>query len=107
MNILTITGRKRESYEVELAYSLLWECALGIAAITNTPLLDTLEKKSAFETLRHEMPDELVMELDYVEEHNTWKSLLQLLHTFDSLSNDLEKFKAYVNNLSEEELKYC
>ena len=48
MNALTITGRKRESYKVELEYSLLWECALGIAAITNTTDLDTLEKKRCF-----------------------------------------------------------
>ena len=106
MNTLTITGRKRESYKVELEYSLLWECAIGIAAITNTPLLDTLEKNSEFEKLRHEMPRELREELDYVEQHNTWKSLLQLLHTFDSNSNDLEKFKGYINGLSEVELKY-
>ena len=106
MNILTITGRKRESYKVDLEYSLLWECALGIAAITNSPLLDTLEKKSEFEKLRHKMPDELIRELKYVEEHNTWKSLLQLLHAFEKNSNDLEKFKDYVNNLSDVELKY-
>lgn len=106
MNTLTITGRKRESYKVELEYSLLWECALGIAAITNTPLLDTLEKKRTFELLRNEIPDELVSELNYVEEHNTWKSLLQLLHAFERNSNDIEKFKIYVNNLSDVELKY-
>jgi hypothetical protein len=106
MNTLTITGRKRESYKVEIEYSLLWECALGIAAITNTPLVDTLEKKSAFEALRNEMPDELIMELNYVEEHNTWKSLLQLLHAFKRNSNDIEKFKGFVNNLSDVELKY-
>jgi hypothetical protein len=106
MNVLTITGRKRESYKVELEYSLLWECALGIAAITNTPILDTLEKKSAFETFRHKMPDELIIELNYVEVNNTWKSLLQLLHAFEKNSNDIEEFKGYVNNLSNVELRY-
>lgn len=106
MNTLTITGRKRESYIVELEYSLLWECALGIAAITNSPIVDTLEKKSAFDTLRNEMPDELIMELNYVEENNTWKSLLQLLHAFEKNSNDIDEFKSYVNNLSVIELKY-
>jgi len=106
MNLLTITGRKRESYEVELEYSLLWESALGIAAITNTPLVDTLEKNHEFEKLRHEMPAELINELDYVEQHNTWKSLLQLLHAFERNSNDLDKFKDYINNLSDEKLKY-
>lgn len=106
MNILTITDKKRESYKVELAHSLLWESALGIAAITNTPLLDTLEKNNEFKKLRREMPDELADELDYVETHNTWKSLLQLLHTFDSHTNDLKKFTKYVNELSEDKLKY-
>ena len=106
MNLLTITGRKRESYQVELEYSLLWESALGIAAITNTPLMDTLERNGEFEKLRLEMPTALKIELDYVEQHNTWKSLLQLLHNFKSNSNDLDKFNEYVHNLSDEELKY-
>src|SRR5690606_27341014 len=49
----------------------------------------------------------LKSELDYVEQHNTWKSLLQLLHAFESNSNDLDKFKWYVHNLSDEQFKYC
>ena len=106
MNLLTITGRKRESYQVELEYSLLWESALGIAAITNTPLIDTLEKNGEFEKLRLEMPTALKIELDYVEQHNTWKSLLQLLHNFESNSNDLDKFNEYVHNLNDEQFKY-
>ena len=52
------------------------------------------------------MPAALKSELYYVEQHNTWKSLLQLLHAFESNSNDLDKFKEYVHNLSNEELKY-
>ena len=106
MNILNITGKKRESYKVDVNYSLLWECALGIAAITNSPLFDTLEKKSDFERLKKVMPDELLKALDYVEENNTWKSLLQLLHAFGINSNGVEDFTKYVAALSEEDLKY-
>lgn len=44
MDILQLTSRKRETYHVQLTYSLLWENALGIAAITNSKLLQTLER---------------------------------------------------------------
>lgn len=44
MDVLNFTSRKRETYQVQLKYSILWECALGIAAITNSPLIKTLEK---------------------------------------------------------------
>lgn len=106
MNILNITGKTRESYKIELENSLLWECALGIAAITNSRLLDTLEKQKDFEELKRKISSELLKDLHFVEKNNTWKSLLQLLHTFDTGSNDLEGFTTYINHLSEEELKY-
>lgn len=106
MNILNIAGKKRESYTVEIECSVLWECALGIAAITNSPLFDTLEKKEDFESLRKLVPNELINELNYVEENNTWKSLLQLLHAFEINSNDVVGFVEYINLLSEEDLRY-
>ncbi|QTD39755.1 helix-turn-helix transcriptional regulator [Sporosarcina sp. Te-1] len=104
MNTLSITGRKKESYSVVLEYSLLWESALGIAAFTNTPLLDTLEKEKVFETLRRNMPDQLLAELKFVEANNTWKSLLQLLHVYSG--NSLDEFTSFLATLSDNELKY-
>lgn len=104
MNTLSITGRKRESYRVEFDYSLLWECALGIAAITNSPLLDTLEKEREFKKLKSDISTALEKELDYVEKNNTWKSLLQLLHVYSD--KDLVGFTNFITKLPEEELKY-
>ncbi|MFD1205477.1 ArsR/SmtB family transcription factor [Sporosarcina contaminans] len=104
MNTLSITGKKRESYQIEFEHSLLWESALGIAAITNIPLLDTLEKEKEFEKIISEMPGELKNELDYVEKNNTWKSLLQLLHMFNG--STLEQFTEFIQQLSAEELCY-
>lgn len=104
MNTLSITGRKRESYQIEFEYSLLWECALGIAAITNKPLLDTLEKEKEFERFTSEFPLKLKNELAYVEKNNTWKSLLQLLHAFEG--NDITEFTNFIQQLSVEELAY-
>ncbi|MBE1556090.1 DNA-binding transcriptional ArsR family regulator [Filibacter limicola] len=91
---------------MELEYSLLWESALGIAAVTNTPLVDTLEKQNEFEKYSAIMSSELRLELDYVEKNNTWKSLLQLLHSYESSSSDLGNFIGYINHLPEVELRY-
>jgi predicted DNA-binding protein YlxM (UPF0122 family) len=104
LNTLSITGRKRESYQVEFEHSLLWECALGIAAITNTPLLDTLEKEKEFERITDDFPAKLKTELEYVEKNNTWKSLLQLLHIFEG--DDIADFTNFIQQLSFEELLY-
>lgn len=106
MNVLNIAGRKRESYQIHLDYSLLWESALGIAAITNSRLIDTLEKKREFERQLEMMPRELSLELNYVEKNNTWKCLLQLLHSFQFASPKINVFITYINDLPEEELKF-
>lgn len=89
---------------MEFEYSLLWECALGIAAITNTPLLDTLEKENEFERITNDFPVVLKTELEYVEKNNTWKSLLQLLHVFEG--DDIADFIDFIQQLSFEELSY-
>ncbi|WP_417899804.1 metalloregulator ArsR/SmtB family transcription factor [Bacillus haimaensis] len=106
MNVINIAGRKRESYEIHLDYSLLWESALGIAAITNSRLFDTLEKKIEFEQQMEIMPKELSLALNYVEKNNTWKCLLQLLHSYQFASSDINVFISYINELPEEELKF-
>ncbi|MCT1902436.1 metalloregulator ArsR/SmtB family transcription factor [Oceanobacillus sp. FSL W8-0428] len=105
MDVLQLTSRERESYEIQLTYSILWECALGIAAITNTRLLDTLEKpKEYWIQTRESVSAELSEELDYVEQNNTWKALLQILHQ-QEFSN-LDVFQQYVQHLTDTELKF-
>jgi predicted DNA-binding protein YlxM (UPF0122 family) len=105
MDILNATSRKRETYQVEFTYSSLWECALGIAAITNNQLMGTLEKpKSYWQQLKESFSDEFLRELIYVEKNNTWKALLQLLHSYEGKS--LSNFCDYINRLTTNELKF-
>ena len=67
-----------------MKYSILFECALGIAAITHKRLIDTLEKTlSEWEETRQSLSAEVRDHLQIVEEHNTWKALLQLLYKED------------------------
>ncbi|MFJ8526826.1 ArsR/SmtB family transcription factor [Bacillus sp. NPDC094106] len=105
MEVLNLTSRKRETYDVQIKYSLLFECALGIAAITHKKLIDTLEKsQSEWEEIRETLSVEMLEHLHFVEKHNTWKALLQLLYQKDF--TDLSQFIEYINALSEVELKY-
>lgn len=105
MDVLNLTSRKRETYKIQLKYSTLWECALGIAAITNTRLIQTLEKPPSYwEEIRSTLPENLVKQLDYVEKNNTWKSLLQLLHQKDF--SELPSFISYIKELSNLKLKF-
>ncbi|GKU83089.1 helix-turn-helix transcriptional regulator [Niallia sp. NCCP-28] len=105
MEVFSATCRKQETYQVEIKYSALWECALGIAAITNTPLLDTLEKpRSYWIEQKESLSVELCNHLDYVEKNNTWKALLQLLHQKDFLT--IKEFTSYIQELSPTELKF-
>lgn len=105
MDVLHFTSRKRTTYQIKLEYSLLWECALGIAAITNTPIINTLEKPLDYwTTIKGNMSKEFIKELDYVEKHNTWKALLQLLHM--RRFNDLQDFTSHIQELTEDQLKF-
>lgn len=105
MKVFSTTGRKQEKYQVEIKHSILWECALGIAAITNNRLLDSLEKpESYWKDIRLSLSKDLQAHLDYVETNNTWKALLQLLHQKDFSS--LEVFTEYIDKLTERELIY-
>lgn len=105
MEVLNLTSRKRETYDVQIKYSLLFECALGIAAITHKKLIDTLEKsQSEWEEIRETLSVEMLEHLHFVEKHNTWKALLQLLYQKDF--TDLSQFIEHINALSEVELKY-
>lgn len=105
MDVLQFTSRKKETYNVQLNYSTLWECALGIAAITNTPIIQTLEKSEHYwDSLKQSMSTQLLEQLEFVEEHNTWKALLQLLHqkSFSQLSD----FTSFISHLKEEEFRF-
>lgn len=105
MDILNTTSRQRESYRVQMKYSLLWECALGIAAITNKRLITTLEKTEVeWKRIRESFHKDMLEHLKFVEKHNTWKALLQLLYKQDFV--DLSHFIRYVQELSASQLKY-
>ncbi|QED46273.1 ArsR/SmtB family transcription factor [Cytobacillus dafuensis] len=105
MDVLNFTSRKRETYQVQLKYSLLWECALGIAAITNTTLINTLEKPVKYwRDIRKSLSNELLENLDFVEKNNTWKALLQLLHAKDF--SHLKELTSYIEELPLTDLKY-
>ena len=105
MEILQATSRKRETYEVHFAYSTLWECALGIAAITNSRIISTLEKPASYwKELRTSLSERLHLHLDYVEKNNTWKALLQLLHYHES--NTLDEFCTSIHLLQDTTFKF-
>ncbi|EJS03931.1 ArsR/SmtB family transcription factor [Bacillus mycoides] len=105
MEVFHVTSRKRETYNVQMKYSILFECALGIAAVTHKRLIDTLEKsQSEWGKIRQSLSVEMREHLQFVEENNTWKALLQLLYEGDF--QDLSQFIANIDSLSEEDLKY-
>ncbi|OHX42909.1 ArsR/SmtB family transcription factor [Cytobacillus oceanisediminis] len=105
MDVLNLTSRKRETYRIMLDYSVLWECALGIAAITNTPLIKTLEKPLDYwNEIKSSLSTELLEHLEFVEKNNTWKAILQLLHK-EKLSN-ISQFISYIMAIPDNELKF-
>jgi predicted DNA-binding protein YlxM (UPF0122 family) len=105
LDVLNLTSRKRETYQIQLEYSILWECALGIAAITNTPLIKTLERPLDYwSDIRSSLSKELLEHLEFVERNNTWKALLQLLHK--ERFSDLSEFTSYIQDIPHNELKF-
>ncbi|MBY7112502.1 MULTISPECIES: ArsR/SmtB family transcription factor [Bacillus] len=105
MEVYHITSRNRETYNVQVKYSILFECGLGIAAITHKRLIDTLEKsQNEWEEIKESLTEEMREHLQFVEEHNTWKALLQLLYKGEF--QDLSQFHAKIDLLSEVDLKY-
>ncbi|AIZ59172.1 metalloregulator ArsR/SmtB family transcription factor [Bacillus sp. FSL R5-0432] len=102
--ILTISG-ERETYEVMLSFSILWENALGIAAYTYPEIHPRLSKSSSYwSELEKILPENLKKELDLVQKHNTWYAQLQLLHQFDFKKIDEVVFE--VTNLKMDELLF-
>ncbi len=81
MDVIHSTVRKRKTYEVVIHRSILWECALGIAAITNDRLLHTLDKPTSYWTkLRSSLSQELQDNLNLVQK----KQLLESIATTPS-----------------------
>ncbi|MGD8192678.1 ArsR/SmtB family transcription factor [Brevibacillus ginsengisoli] len=104
MNILDLTYG-RTSYEIRFTYSVLFECALGIAIATYPQMHATLEKPEAYwKETTSQLSKQLQTELEYCERNNTWKTLLQLLHQQDFV--DIHTFIGYLETLSQEELRY-
>jgi DNA-binding transcriptional ArsR family regulator len=98
-------GRNRTTYQVELLHSPLYEAALGIAAATYDQMHHTMEHPPDYwQQLLTELPPEVQAEVAYAKEHNTWKTLLQLLHQHPS--EDLEGFTSSIRQLPAEELRY-
>lgn len=78
---------------------------MGIAAITNTPFIKTLEKPLDYwEDIKESLSKELLKQLKFVEDNNTWKALLQLLHK--RKFNDLGEFIFYIEVISDNDFKY-
>jgi predicted DNA-binding protein YlxM (UPF0122 family) len=105
MEVFHATSRKRETYEIQITYSALWECALGIAAITNSSLIKTLDRPLDYwGEVKRSLSKNLLNHLDFVEKNNTWKALLQLLHTKEF--RDLSEFTSYIEELLANELRF-
>lgn len=105
MELFSAGGRKRETYEVEVKNSLLWETALGIAAVTNQSLIDTLDySKNQWQEMKQSLSKDTLAQLEIVEERNTWKTILLLLHEEDF--ETLDGFFKFVESLDEEKLRY-
>ncbi|WP_163579749.1 ArsR/SmtB family transcription factor [Gracilibacillus saliphilus] len=100
----TSTKLSKNKYSVEIKASLLWESALGIAALTNDSLIETLDiSRKNRELIDHSLSKVMKEHLEYVRKNNTWKTLLQILHQkdFDQLSSFVE----YVTKMSSKELR--
>lgn len=104
MKVLNI-GSERTTYRVEISYSPLFEAALGIAAATYDQLHHTMEQPPTYwRQLLDELAPSVLEEVYYAKEHNTWKTLLQLLDLCPF--TDLDSFLSYVKDLSAEELRF-
>ena len=94
-------GTERETYEVKMKYSILWEVALGIAAYTYPEIHHTLSNRTTYWNDEEiELPEELKQELECVKKNNTWYAILQLLHLKEF--ETVEEFFQTTNGLSSE-----
>ncbi|WP_136604944.1 ArsR/SmtB family transcription factor [Paenibacillus dokdonensis] len=104
MHILDMSF-KRSTYQVELYSSLIFESTLGIAAVTNARLHGSMDKPASYwQQLRDSASGELAQELEFCEKHQTWKMLLQLLHTHPFAST--QEFVDFVWSLEDSHFKF-
>lgn len=104
LNIIDISNG-RGTYKTEMFHSILFESVLGIAAATYPEIHPTLEKpKTHWEQIFARLLPKTVDEVKYAEKHNTWKTLLQLLH--QQAFATLPSFLSYIEGLSADELRY-
>lgn len=91
-------GTERETYAVEVKYSILWEVALGIAAYTYPEIHHTLSERTTYWTdVEGGFSEELVQELTIVQNYNTWYAILQLLHLKEFKT--IEEFTEIINSM--------
>ena len=104
MNLLDLSF-KRTSYEAKVQTSIWFECALGAAVLTYPKLHGSLDKPGEYYAqLRQRASSRLEAELQFCQEHNTWKMLLQLIHSLSC--ETIESFALKAHALSREEFRY-
>lgn len=104
MQIIQTGFKARHDYTIHFETSLLWEAALGIAAVTNASLAGTLEHmEKMWDDTENGFSEELQHELREIHQCNTWKTLLQLLH--HSNVTTLDEWTALVSNMPEQTLR--
>ncbi|PAE15586.1 hypothetical protein CHH91_13570 [Virgibacillus sp. 7505] len=104
MQIIQTGFKAKYDYTICFEKSLLWEAALGIAAVTNASLAGTLEHvEKMWNDPENGFSNELQHELHEVHHCNTWKTLLQLLHY--SNARTLEEWTAEVSNMPDQTLR--
>ncbi|ARU62841.1 hypothetical protein CBW65_19070 [Tumebacillus avium] len=95
----------RPSVEVKVVSSLLFEAALGLAAVTYAEIQDTLERTaSEWDEISSRLTLEAQQELAYCARHNTWQALLRLLHGGDFA--EIGEFLAHLDSMPMEEFRY-
>lgn len=94
-----------QSCDMEVHASLLFETALGLAAVTYTGIRDTLERTTAeWDEIIARLSPEAQQELEFCAEHNTWQALLRLLH--GCACADVEAFAEHLRAITVEEFRY-
>lgn len=104
MQIIQTGFKAKHDYTIRFETSLLWEAALGIAAVTNASLAGTLEHvEKMWDDPENDFSDGLQLELHKIHQYNTWKTLLQLLH--HSNATTLDEWTDEVSNMPEQTLR--
>lgn len=104
MKILDLSVGKK-SWDIEIHASLLFESALGLAAVTYAGIRDTLERTTAeWDEIIARLSPEAQRELEYCAEHNTWQALLRLLHT--RACTEIGEFVDHLRAMTVEEFRY-